>query len=44
MKNIDKVSLENAFRLFDSGEIEKIEIGTFSGLKQIHLFLLMPKS
>lgn len=39
MKNIDKVSLENAFRLFDSGEIEKIEIGTFSGLKQIHLFL-----
>lgn len=39
MKNIDKVSLENAFRLFESGEIEKIEIGTFSGLKQIHLFL-----
>ncbi|MFN6085546.1 MAG: protein adenylyltransferase Fic [Fluviicola sp.] len=39
MKNIDKVSLENAFRLFDSGEIEKIEIGTFSGLKQIHFFL-----
>lgn len=39
MKNIDKVSLENAFRLFDSGEIEKNEIGTFSGLKQIHFFL-----
>lgn len=39
MKNIDKVSLENAFRLFDSGEIDKIEIGIFSGLKQIHFYL-----
>jgi cell filamentation protein len=28
MKNIDKISLENAYRLFDTGEINKVEIGT----------------
>ena len=27
MKNIDKDSLENAYRLFESGTIEKLEIG-----------------
>ncbi|UUV21334.1 protein adenylyltransferase Fic [Paenimyroides aestuarii] len=39
MKNIDKTSLENAFRLFDSGFINEIEIGTTKGLQQIHKYL-----
>jgi len=39
MKNIDKESLENAYRLFDTGDIDKIEIGTIVGLKEIHLYL-----
>ena len=39
MRNIDKKSLENAFRLFDSENICKIEIGTLKGLKDIHIYL-----
>lgn len=39
MKNIDKISIEKAYRLFDSGDINTIEIGTFKGLQQIHLYL-----
>ena len=39
MKNIDKESLENAYRLFETGDIDKIEIGTVQGLKQIHKYL-----
>ena len=39
MKNIDKESIENAYRLFESNDIEKIEIGTTKGLKEIHSYL-----
>ena len=39
MKNIDKKSLEKAYRLFETGYIDKIEIGTANGLQQIHQYL-----
>ena len=39
MKNIDKKSLAKAFSLFDTGDIDKIEIGTSKGLQQIHNYL-----
>ena len=39
MKNIDKQSLENAYRLFDTDDIDKFEIGTTKGLQQIHHYL-----
>ena len=39
MKNIDKRSLENAYRLFETGDIDAIEIGTTKGLQQIHKYL-----
>ena len=51
MKHIDKKSLENAYRLFEtddqegrelsvgSAPIDKIEIGTSKGLQMIHKYL-----
>ncbi len=39
MKNIDKNSLENAFRLFESNDISKFEVGNTKSLKQIHEYL-----
>jgi cell filamentation protein len=39
MQNIDKHSLENAKRLFETKDIDRIEIGTLHGLQQIHKYL-----
>lgn len=39
MKDIDQKSKENAYQLFDSGEITRIEVGTVKGLQQIHKWL-----
>ena len=39
MMNIDKKSLEKAYHLFETGAIDKIEIGTTKGLQQIHKYL-----
>lgn len=39
MRNIDKKSLEHAYRLFETGDIDSFEIGTTKGLQQIHEYL-----
>ncbi len=39
MQHIDKQSLNNAYRLFETGDIDQFEIGTTKGLQQIHHYL-----
>ncbi len=39
MKNIDKKSLEKAYKLFETGDIKQIEVGTVKGLQEIHRYL-----
>jgi len=36
MRNTDKKSLEYAYRLFETGDVYKIETGTTKGLQEIH--------
>ena len=36
MREIDSISLENAKQLFITGKIDKIEVGTVKGLREIH--------
>ena len=39
MKQIDEKSLQKAFQLFESGDIDRMEIGTTKGLQQIHKYI-----
>ena len=39
MNETDKKSLEKAKKLFSSGDINNIEVGTVKGLQQIHKYL-----
>ena len=39
MKQMDEKSLQKAFQLFETGDIERMEIGTTKGLQQIHKYI-----
>lgn len=39
MKNIDEISLKNAKKLFETNDINNIEVGTVKGLQDIHKYL-----
>ena len=39
MKQIDEKSLQKTFQLFESGDIERMEIGSTKGLQQIHKYI-----
>lgn len=39
VKNRDKLRIENAFRLFEAGDIDRMEVGTVNGLIQIYTYL-----
>ena len=39
MSEIDKKSLQNAYRLFESGDVNEMEVGSVKGLQQIHQYL-----
>jgi cell filamentation protein len=39
MKDLDQKSLKKAYKLFETKDIDKIEIGTIEGLKYIHKYL-----
>jgi len=38
-KEEERISKQKAKQLFDSGDIEKVEVGTFKGLASIHAYL-----
>lgn len=39
MRQIDEKSLENTYCLFETSDIDKVEVGTTDGLRQIHRYL-----
>jgi cell filamentation protein len=39
MKSLDGKSLEKAFKLIESGDVDRIEIETTNGLKEIHAYI-----